>query len=244
MSVSFKFQSDSINTFQQLQAEQKQLNFKFQSDSINTHSPTCFTHVCFTLNSNLILLIRRLLRSACCYIKTFKFQSDSINTEAGPAEIQLRRVHFKFQSDSINTGISIGAGLWSQSPLNSNLILLILIYRTIQLNTYHSLNSNLILLIPIRLLFPISGSVFKFQSDSINTKLNIPLILWSYCFKFQSDSINTVKYLLIMPDAANFKFQSDSINTVYNHISYKQVMPLNSNLILLIRMLRRHSIRH
>ena len=213
MSVSFKFQSDSINTFQQLQAEQKQLNFKFQSDSINTHSPTCFTHVCFTLNSNLILLIRRLLRSACCYIKTFKFQSDSINTEAGPAEIQLRRVHFKFQSDSINTGISIGAGLWSQSPLNSNLILLILIYRTIQLNTYHSLNSNLILLIRY------APSHTEIAEDSLNSNL-----------------------ILLIPQLARendlmkeyFKFQSDSINTEVNGNKGITYRSLNSNLILLI----------
>ena len=58
VSITFKFQSDSINTAPETAAAGRRIPFKFQSDSINTHSHACFTHVCLTLNSNLILLIR------------------------------------------------------------------------------------------------------------------------------------------------------------------------------------------
>ena len=44
---------------QRVQKSMQSIDFKFQSDSINPlHSSTRFTHVCLTLNSNLILLIR------------------------------------------------------------------------------------------------------------------------------------------------------------------------------------------
>ena len=77
---------------------------------------------------------------------------------------------------------------------------------------------------------------FKFQSDSINpdtydfyTRI-IPI------FKFQSDSINPEKEAHPSYETTGFKFQSDSINPVDELWLVAVVCdPLNSNLILLIR---------
>ena len=102
-----------------------------------------------------------------------------------------------------------------------------------------ALNSNLILLIRKE------GSSmtwkkinFKFQSDSINTCFNVvsfPVI--TNTFKFQSDSINTNNFRNILEQSRNFKFQSDSINTMGFRARNPVVLSLNSNLILLIRIL-------
>ena len=55
-----------------------------------------------------------------------------------------------------------------------------------------TLNSNLILLIRYRALsVRQTESGFKFQSDSINTPVEVGGGADSYNFKFQSDSINT-----------------------------------------------------
>ena len=76
----------------------------------------------------------------------FKFQSDSINTEFRWSSGRMK-IHFKFQSDSINTLLS-AIFIPSNSPLNSNLILLIRAGR----------------------MWPRQWqNYFKFQSDSINT---------------------------------------------------------------------------
>ena len=100
--------------------------------------------------------------------------------------------------------------------LNSNLILLIPLPVLRPVPALRTLNSNLILLIPFRPQLPrrITNS-FKFQSDSINTGF--------------ADGLYT--------DAGtSFKFQSDSINTGAGAEAKSSfVMPLNSNLILLIR---------
>ena len=58
-----------------------------------------------TLNSNLILLIRRHSDGQSGYHDTFKFQSDSINTAAKTIR-QALAFSFKFQSDSINTAVN------------------------------------------------------------------------------------------------------------------------------------------
>ena len=59
--MSFKFQSDSINTEIVIQGVHCRTDFKFQSDSINTPA--------FTVPNP--------------YANYFKFQSDSINTKIG-----------------------------------------------------------------------------------------------------------------------------------------------------------------
>ena len=74
------------------------------------------------------------------------------------------------------------------------------------------LNSNLILLIPVFTLPDIITENFKFQSDSINTKLVIRPGCSFLHFKFQSDSINTT--------------ETPQVTILY--------LTLNSNLILLI----------
>ena len=102
----------------------------------------------------------------------------------------------------------------------------------------HTLNSNLILLIQIRslpgLLCP--GN-FKFQSDSINTESFWREDTLTITFKFQSDSINTIEDISDVLALIHFKFQSDSINTETGGMPLIKSMPLNSNLILLIRKL-------
>ena len=99
--LSFKFQSDSINTRRTRGRLTMASYFKFQSDSINTTDSLISLLTISTLNSNLILLI--LERE-----KRFNQHMD-----------------FKFQSDSINTfRLSDNLYLLSTS-LNSNLILLI-----------------------------------------------------------------------------------------------------------------------
>ena len=79
-----------------------------------------------------------------------------------------------------------------------------------------ALNSNLILLIR------------KEGSSMTWKKIN---------FKFQSDSINTNNFRNILEQSRNFKFQSDSINTMGFRARNPVVLSLNSNLILLIRIL-------
>ena len=77
--------------------------FKFQSDSINTSSQGRIEGGVVTLNSNLILLIRKAILPNGSLVEPFKFQSDSINTGTlSPGDFVL--ISFKFQSDSINTG--------------------------------------------------------------------------------------------------------------------------------------------
>ena len=143
--------------------------FKFQSDSINTHMTREITTLCVsTLNSNLILLIQRMLRWVLSSLKSlnsnlillilywmgywrwrylsFKFQSDSINTITERTSGYVVTT-FKFQSDSINTF------------------------------PYKNFRSGL--------------PSFKFQSDSINTVGRLDPYSGRLCFKFQSDSINT-----------------------------------------------------
>ena len=79
------------------------MSFKFQSDSINTDPDGYSDDYIITLNSNLILLIPLICFSILSIASvTFKFQSDSINTNWRLHILQLP-VHFKFQSDSINT---------------------------------------------------------------------------------------------------------------------------------------------
>ena len=54
-------------------------------------------------------------------------------------------------------------------------------------------------------------------------------------FKFQSDSINTAERKKKVRINNHFKFQSDSINTELTFAEEEEQIPLNSNLILLIR---------
>ena len=56
-------------------------------------------------------------------------------------------------------------------------------------------------------------SIFKFQSDSINTRMYNTVCEIIKHFKFQSDSINTTAGLDMRYGTKDFKFQSDSINT-------------------------------
>ena len=169
--------------------------FKFQSDSINTDvSPS----------SNRAL-------------HHFKFQSDSINTchhfQSRDIFSVAKTVSFKFQSDSINT-VSAALICSTTLSLNSNLILLIpagIKRITISQST---LNSNLILLILIPFTQHITQMLnFKFQSDSINTILQ--LITGLTCLL----TLNSNLILLIL-------FTSK--------IFILRIFTLNSNLILLI----------
>ena len=105
------------------------------------------------LNSNLILLIRRLDDALWMAQNIFKFQSDSINT--AKAMIKADRV----------------------TTLNSNLILLIPGKDGGSDGYFSTLNSNLILLIQTCSAYGADQwKNFKFQSDSINTQLLIVLI--------------------------------------------------------------------
>ena len=61
MYVSFKFQSDSINTIPVKSGGNVTIDFKFQSDSINTVNAICPFDLSLALNSNLILLILKLV---------------------------------------------------------------------------------------------------------------------------------------------------------------------------------------
>ena len=71
-------------------------------------------------------------------ITGFKFQSDSINTLKRKA-VFINLIPFKFQSDSINT-ILKDLGIITEGTLNSNLILLIPVFKdtfkTTGYNTY------------------------------------------------------------------------------------------------------------
>ena len=101
-------------------------NFKFQSDSINTEEGEADDEQQDPLNSNLILLIPMAGNIHEQVYECFKFQSDSINTYQKKRKI-IKRYTFKFQSDSINTSINREYSVDGYS-LNSNLILLILIF--------------------------------------------------------------------------------------------------------------------
>ena len=102
-------------------------------------------------------------------------------------------MNFKFQSDSINTCTAFNTISTHNTPLNSNLILLIHSDKIDVDKLVYTLNSNLILLIPSSWSGSGSGGVvFKFQSDSINTLTLYDAKTILYCFKFQSDSINTL----------------------------------------------------
>ena len=80
-------------------------------------------------------------------------------------------MNFKFQSDSINTSpVTLVATIFAYA-LNSNLILLIHIFTDGVQIILNPLNSNLILLIHRPSLLACGYDViFKFQSDSINTR--------------------------------------------------------------------------
>ena len=80
MGNNFKFQSDSINTTLFAEMISGVVVFKFQSDSINTLRLTILKRLLTTLNSNLILLIRKGTIKLPGDEIVFKFQSDSINT--------------------------------------------------------------------------------------------------------------------------------------------------------------------
>ena len=143
----FKFQSDSINTIEILLIKINCTSFKFQSDSINTWGGWIPIQGDYDLNSNLILLIRRIFFSYSQQFIVFKFQSDSINTFID-YKIIKPVVKFKFQSDSINTikTILIIAGVivfkFQSDSINTGSPLKIS-------SGYTYLNSNLILLIPV-----------------------------------------------------------------------------------------------
>ena len=100
------------------------MSFKFQSDSINTKTLAEQYAAQYTLNSNLILLILA-LATLLILATYFKFQSDSINT-IKKRPFFIVHMYFKFQSDSINTIVVNPVLQIFDIPLNSNLILLIL----------------------------------------------------------------------------------------------------------------------
>ena len=145
------------------------VSFKFQSDSINTGSllRRSYTSV-YNLNSNLILLIPIAEQYGSSVGSLFKFQSDSINTTPVSAS--------PLSADYLNSNLilliqvcSYGRKCFCRN-LNSNLILLIHVPLKSSFFSRFDLNSNLILLI-----HRLSGrhssfpERFKFQSDSINT---------------------------------------------------------------------------
>ena len=144
---------------------------------------------------------------------------------------------FKFQYDSINT-CPRPEGQVEKESLNSNMILLILntVGKEKEVTTvfkfqYDSINTAKTLhsLVP--------DICFKFQYDSINTSSCTSLRWPSVIFKFQYDSINTLIRFIALCAFADFKFQSDSINTL-SALSFLQVLSaLNSNMILLIRII-------
>ena len=124
-------------------------------------------------------------------------------------------------------------------PLNSNLILLILPLAASGIINRYSLNSNLILLIRRW------RDEIERRSKALNSNLIllIPSFSSSFTinclsFKFQSDSINTVEHHREMFSHEIFKFQSDSINTAFSFSSPGCLSSLNSNLILLIPLLK------
>ena len=80
----------------------RRASFKFQSDSINTLLNTDAEDELCPLNSNLILLIPLPSMHRHRPLTIFKFQSDSINTAERKKKVRINN-HFKFQSDSINT---------------------------------------------------------------------------------------------------------------------------------------------
>ena len=76
---------------------------------------------------------------------------------------------------------------------------------------------------------------FKFQSDSINTHIEIPLSMWEAFFKFQSDSINT--HVSLSDSCIVYTLNSNLILLILKQRSAQRsaLFALNSNLILLIR---------
>ena len=122
----------------------------------------------------------------------------------------------------------------SDRSLNSNLILLILNRREKEAVSLLPLNSNLILLIPQQLYHLRTFNDFKFQSDSINTVTKTFGIDLQAFFKFQSDSINTEKCKEILSDVV--PLNSNLILLIPNQLErgIMEYISLNSNLILLI----------
>ena len=188
------------------------MSFKFQSDSINTAMPTgLVTAPMISLNSNLILLIQAL-------DTTEQAVRDTLNS---------------------NLILLIRSFVWhrfsSGCPLNSNLILLILSLAMYHVLSLLTLNSNLILLIRFCRLRPYQSQptlnsnlillIRGCESDSESERI---------LFKFQSDSINTKVGFQRAIIAVSFKFQSDSINTTSSPRFHTSLYALNSNLILLI----------
>ena len=165
--------------------------FKFQSDSINTLPDKSAACTQYPLNSNLILLIPP---SPAVYNTSYSTLNSNlillIRCTAGC--LSVLRIHpFKFQSDSINT-------------------------------------------MSDKVSMPNSMTSFKFQSDSINTCNDFCSVHVTDCFKFQSDSINTSQWSFRLCNLFTFKFQSDSINTGQSLLPPVCETTLNSNLILLI----------
>ena len=144
----------------------------------------------------------------------FKFQYDSINTKGGQHQRSIQS-NFKFQYDSINTI----AYCQTVPPLCS------FKFQYDSINTCprpegqvekESLNSNMILLI----------------LNTVGKEKEVTTV-----FKFQYDSINTLIRFIALCAFADFKFQYDSINTL-SALSFLQVLSaLNSNMILLIRII-------
>ena len=73
LDINFKFQSDSINTAPSVLPAVPSTFFKFQSDSINTSQNLTRPNVEATLNSNLILLILR----TCCRFRAAAYSLNS-----------------------------------------------------------------------------------------------------------------------------------------------------------------------
>ena len=127
------------------------------------------------------------------------------------------------------------SSVWCPPTLNSNLILLILWSNMKTVVAGVALNSNLILLIQAEhaVLAACYGS-FKFQSDSINTRL------CAECFKVCT-GLNS-NLILLIPPATLFLFwagltlNSNLILLMLQHQESSGILmwPLNSNLILLI----------
>ncbi len=143
----------------------------------------------------------------------FKFQYDSINTSSCTS-LRWPSVIFKFQYDSINTLIRFIA-LCAFADFKFQYDSINTLSALSFLQVLSALNSNMILLIHSFFLITSSNSVF---------------------FKFQYDSINTMEFMYLKHLKNNFKFQYDSINTTFHFmVQLDRDIPLNSNMILLIR---------
>ena len=141
--IVFKFQSDSINTYQETTIFIVHTYFKFQSDSINTFLFWFLRSVFCPLNSNLILLIPPPGRWFLLLPSGFKFQSDSINTREKKAAEMLEK--YTLNSNLILLILHSHASFtYVCFTLNSNLILLILSHISKMPSILSTLNSNLL----------------------------------------------------------------------------------------------------